>query len=204
MNAVVLDLWHGTNQRFDRFDPALLGLATANGASRRAFFFAADPDTAWDYAQSAARKLIPDHLAHEKKLADLLKQAESAERRRDFRAYERLVIEAEELEADAINADPSGARVLQCRIRLENPFEIDGTDRRVVVDLAAVLDAAQAAGHDGVILKGIEDTPSGAGCRDDHVAVFDVEKIEIIASHDRRLDPFEQENDDFDCLSISM
>jgi hypothetical protein len=193
VSAVVLDLWHGTNQSFDRFDHAQLGLATSNGASRQAFFFAADPATAWDYAEHAARKLIPDHQGHEKKLADLLKRAADAERRRDFRAYERLVIEAEEFECSAIQAEPAGARVLQCRIRLENPFEIDGADRRVVVDLAAVLEEARAAGHDGVILRDIHDTPSGAGQRDDHVAVFDAAAIEIVKIVERGDDLIEPE-----------
>lgn len=202
MTAVVLDLWHGTNQAFERFDPALLGLATSNGASRQAFFFAADPATAWDYAEHAARKLVTDHLGHEKKLADLLKQAAAAERRRDFRAYERLVIEAEEFEGAAIRAEPAGARVLQCRIRLENPFEIDGTDRSVVVDLGAVLEEARAAGHDGVILRDIHDTPSGAGPRDDHVAVFDAAAIEILDSHECRIDRIDEEMDALDVMSF--
>ena len=56
-----IDVWHGTNQDFDRFDENLLGLNNANTASRAAFFFAADPETARDYARQAARKLVPNH-----------------------------------------------------------------------------------------------------------------------------------------------
>jgi hypothetical protein len=182
VSGVVLELWHGTNQAFDRFDPACLGMNNANDASRRAVFFARDPATARDYASQAARKLVPDQVEHERKVARLLDLIATAARKRDFDLVEELTLELEDLDIGAIRAEPEGARILRCRVRLENPFEIDGADRRVVVNLAGVLRDARAAGHDGVILRGIHDTPSGLGPRDDHVAVFDAAAIEILAS----------------------
>ncbi len=70
-----LELWHGTNQDFDRFDPGRLGLHTSNGASRTAFFFAASFETARDYALAPAGKMVPDASAHEEKVADCLTSA---------------------------------------------------------------------------------------------------------------------------------
>ncbi|MCW3784179.1 hypothetical protein [Defluviimonas salinarum] len=175
-----LALFHGTNQAFDRFDPAMLGLNTSNAASRAAFFFASDFEAARDYALFAARNLVPDQDAHEARVERLLRDADRAMRRGDNDRYERLILEAEALETRAMQADPAGARVLTCTVTLENPVEFDGSAREVVCDLGAVLTAARAAGHDGVILRGIHDTPTGQGPACDHVAVFDPARIEIL------------------------
>lgn len=175
-----LTAWHGTNQAFDRFEPDKMGLANPNDASRAALFLAMREETAWAYAESAARKLVPDQAAHEARVAALLERSERASRRGDHDLSERLYIEAEEVETRALRADPAGARVLLCEVTLENPLEVDGGSRAVVTNLGGVLEAARAAGHDGVIIRGIADTPAGAFDPDDHVAVFDPGSVRIL------------------------
>lgn len=172
--------WHGTNQAFDRFDPGKLGLANPNDASRAALFLALREGTAWAYAESAARKLVPDQAAHEARVAALLERAERASRRGDHDLSERLHLEAEEAETRALQAEPAGARVLLCEVVLENPLEVDGASRAVVTDLGAVLRSAREAGHDGVIIRDIADTPAGAFEPDDHIAVFAPGSVRIL------------------------
>jgi D-hexose-6-phosphate mutarotase len=172
--------WHGTNQAFDRFDPEKMGLANPNDASRTALFLALREDTAWAYADSTARKLVPDQAAHEVRIAALIGRAERASRRGDHDLSERLYLEAEEMETCALQAEPAGARVLLCEVALENPLQVDGTSRAVVTDLGAVLRAAHAAGHDAVIIRDISDTPAGALEPDDHIAVFDPALVRIL------------------------
>ena len=175
--------WHGTNQAFDRFDPDRLGFANPNEASRAALFLAMRPETAWAYAESAARKLIPDQAAHDRRVSDLLERADRSRRRGDHDLSERLYLEAEELETRALQADPAGARALLCEVVLENPLEVDGTSHAVFRDLGAVLRSARAAGHDGVIIRDIADTPAGAFHSDDHIAVFDPGMVRILEVH---------------------
>ena len=178
-----LEVWHGTNQIFDTFDRSSLGMNNSNEASRTAFFFAANPDTAWDYAEQAARHMIPQQLEHEARVAALLKQAEDASRARKFDDYERILLEVEGIETEAMQAEPSGSSLLLCHINVENPFEADGSDSAVFLDMAAVLRQAQADGHDAVILRGIHDTPSGTTGPDDHFAIFDASRIEIASRY---------------------
>lgn len=175
-----LELWHGTNQTFEVFDRAHLGLHTANGASTQAFFLAGDFETARSYALGAARKLVPDAKSHEDRVATLLRRADRALAAGSFDSYETLLMQAEDMEAAAIQAPPGGCVVLGCRVSLEDPFVIDGSSREVVTNLAGVLKRAGAAGHDAVILRDILDTPDGLGPVDDHVAVFDPAKIDIV------------------------
>ena len=91
-----------------------------------------------------------------------------------------LSLEAEEMETRALQAEPAGERVLLCEVVLENPLEVDGASRAVVTDLGAVLRAARGAGHDGVIIRDIADTPAGAFEPDDHIAVFDPGTVRIL------------------------
>lgn len=172
--------WHGTNQSFERFDHDTLGLATQNDASRAAFFFAARPDTAWSYAHSAARKLVPDHSAHEARVSELLSQAEAAARRGQHSKSEQLFLALEEIETAAIQAPPSGARILHCALKIERPLMVDGRSHQAVTNLAEVLRSARAAGHDAVIFENISDTPTGACDPDNHIAVFSSDQIEIL------------------------
>lgn len=177
---MTIQAWHGTNQEFGEFDTGHLGLNTRNSASEQAFFFAMRPDTAWDYALKASRTLVPGQVEMDAKIASLLAAAQAAERRRDFDAAERLINEAEEMEANALQAGPSGARLLLCELSVENPLTISGTDRRVVTDLATVLESAKKMGHDAVIIEAISDTPSGTPDSDDHIAIFVGDRARIV------------------------
>lgn len=173
--------WHGTNQEFDRFDVAALATANPNEASRAAFFFATDRAVAEDYALKAARTMIPNQMAHEAAVAALLDAADRAMRKGDESGYEARIIEAEEMEARARDADPSGAAVLSCRIYLENPGYLDAGQGDVMRDLASAILALKVLGHDGVIIRDIHDSPSGETPICDHIAVFDPDRIEIIS-----------------------
>lgn len=175
-----IEAWHGTNQEFDRFDAAALGTANPNEASRLAFFFATSREVAVDYAQKAARTMVPNQLEHEERVARLIASAEAAMRLGDEECYEALILEAEDLETRARDADPAGAAVLRCQLRLDNPAIIDASQSRLVVDLAGELSRLKAAGHDGVILRDIHDSPSGETSICDHIAVFDSERIQIL------------------------
>lgn len=175
-----VEVWHGTNQEFDRFEERALGLHTQNDGSRQAFFFSAGPEVAWDYAQSASRKLVRNQMAHEETIADLLRQAGRAEKRRDFATSESLILKAEEMESAAMEDATPYETLLLCRIRLDNPFEVDASG--VLIPVPDILTEARAAGHDGVILRHFWDTPTGVGV-DDHYVVFDTEAIEILERH---------------------
>jgi hypothetical protein len=173
-----LQAYHGTNQVFDRFDPDHLGLANPNGASRAAVFLAMREDTARDYALKAARTLVPDQRAHEARVLDLLVRAEKAGARGLHALSEALYLAAEDAEAKALQAPLSGARILVCEVELHRPLRVETGG--YVPDLARILESARQSGHDGVILAGICDTPSGLGGPDDHVAVFDPAAIRIL------------------------
>ena len=175
-----LDLWHGTNQNFTEFSAEKRGWNTINQASRLAFFFAHNPETAREYARQAARTLIPDQDAHEAYVDDLLARAETAMNSGNNALYDLLVRKAEKAECNAIQADSSGACILHCRVSFENPLMFDCSGLDTISDMRNILVSAIQDGHDVVIFNGITDCPSGNRTPDMHVAVFNSSGIEIL------------------------
>lgn len=190
--------FHGTNQDFDRFEARFLGSANPNAASRQAVFFSRGRDAASDYARHAARSMIPDQEAHEAKVADLLSRADRAMDLGQYALYEQIILELEDLEGAACAAEPAGAVVLECELSIENPLVVSGQDREVIRDLGALLARARAAGHDAVVIRQICDTPRGHLLEDDHIAVFDCAKIEIVARHEPEPEPQEYAGPELD------
>lgn len=183
-----LILWHGTNQSFDTFDNGHLGLHTCNSASRGGFFLASNPETARAYAISAAEKLVPNQKNHEAAVRRILDEADRYLEMRDFDRFEDAIMRAEELEAAAVYAPPSGSVILKCRVSLNTPKEIDASVWRNVADLGGVIMDAKIDGYDALILRNIHDIPSGEGPLDDHVVVFDGHQIEILERFDVDVD----------------
>lgn len=178
-----ITVWHGTNQSFEQFDPERLGMVTANSSSRRAFFFAGQPEVAWEYAQHAAKMLVPGQAEHEAKVRSLMKAADRAEKTADWTLYESLIAEAEALEAEARYSDPAGSVLLCCTLSIENPYEIHADDLRLLPEIDLIMDRAKRDGHDCLIIREIHDTPTGAGPVDDHYAVLDPRIITIVSRH---------------------
>ena len=175
-----LDLWHGTNQNFSKFSAEKHGANTINHASRLAFFFTHNPETARDYARQVSRTLIPDQDAHEAFVDDLLARAETALYSGNNALYDFLVSKAEKADCSAIQAKPFGARILHCRVSFENPLLFDVTDLESISDMRNALISAKQAGHDVVIFDGITDSPTGNMTPDMHVAVFNSSQIKIL------------------------
>lgn len=187
--------WHGTNQSFENFDEKFLGLSHQNSASRSGFFFSLSRETAWSYADSAARKIVPNHESHEEIVADLLEKIDRASRSGNHDLSENLTLELERIETEAIYAPPSGARVLRCALSFKNPMIVDDMAYDRIYDLGAVISQAWKDGHDAVIIENIADTPCGSQELDTHIVIPCADQIEIL---EVILDPDFLEEDDFE------
>ncbi|CAN0600507.1 unnamed protein product, partial [Laminaria digitata] len=123
-------------------------------------------------------------VEHDLKVETLLDKAERANHSGDLDGYERYVLEAEELEARAQQAEPWGGVILKCRIKVDLLTEVCGSDREVLINFGGILTDAKTQGYDALILRDILDTPSGEGPVDSHLAVYNTHCIEIIDRFD--------------------
>lgn len=175
-------LYHGTNQVFETFslNPSV---RSSHGASASAgIFMTTLPAIAEQYARMAQRKLYPgNHDEHVRKVADLVARSQAAERRRDFDASERLMEEAERLEAEGLDTTVGG-RVLEIEIDPVNPMILENAGRMDLHEMKDVLERAFEAGHDAVIFEDIWDPASLEEVTEpyDHVIVRDPDMIRII------------------------
>ncbi len=165
-----LVVYHGTNQPIDEFSAERLGRATGdNAGAGRAFFFTADPAIASVYAENAGKVVVADVASYEARVAGFQRDILAAERRGDWDTAERLQSEWEDLDADAVRGDDvTGQNVVPVYLSLQNPLEIDYEGERPT-DLDERVAEAQEAGHDGLILRNVDDTPGETRVSDQFV-----------------------------------
>lgn len=132
----VIEAWHGTRARFDRFDKRFLGVATGS-TNCTGFFFSTDPAVAADYALAA------------------------------------------DLWSDPFDAEDEAPALLRCLIRPDNlaDYRVDGSIS--TRQLGLLQEKYRLAGHDVLILRRIEDSPTLLRSSDQPV-VFDASRIEIL------------------------
>lgn len=183
-NGDPLVVYHGTNQEFDAFDVVRGGAATGeNAGATKAFFFTDSTEVADQYAKNAGEKVVAGVAAFEKERARLQKEVtrleKAAQRTGDWDAYETAMSAWEELETNALQADDAtGVRNVEVYLAITNPMEIDFEGGRLSAgqDVEQLIEDAKAAGHDGLILRNLEDSPK-MGVVATHYAAFEPTQI---------------------------
>jgi hypothetical protein len=187
-NGEPLRVYHGTNQSFESFDKERLGSMT-KAHSATAFYFTSDNKEASLYADSAARKQVADLSNHEKKIAKLQADIKKSEAARNWDRYERLMEQWETIEMDAVRDDVTGANVVPVFLSMQNPLVVKVGGLISTGEVQDHIDAARRDGHDGLILKEIEDSPVLAAIRSDHYVVFEPSQIKSATGNRGTFDP---------------
>ena len=190
-----LVLYHGTNQNIDQFDPKRGGTATGeNAGATKGFFFTDNKDVAQQYADRAGRAVVPNVVEHERETKRLQREVArleaAAHRTGNWDAYERAVEAWEDHEAKARNAsDDEGKNIVHAHLSLQNPKIVDFGGGRLSMDrdLDSMIEEAKAAGHDGMILKNLEDSPQ-MGIVSNHYVAFAPHQIKSV-HNSGRFDP---------------
>jgi hypothetical protein len=172
--------YHGTNQDFDLFQIGLKNQDQKGKSSKGGFWFTNLMAEAKQYADYSAQRSVPNQIEHEKKIQEYLKRIQIAERQRNWSLQEKLTEEMETLEYDAINAEPSGQKIIEAILTLNNPYVVDASESNF--DPLQTIDIAKANGHDGVIFNNMYDSPkmlSSDVPRTTQYLIFDSKNIKI-------------------------
>lgn len=195
-----LVVYHGTNQPIDAFDVSRGGASTGvNAGATKAFFFTDNRDVDGQYAEQAGKRVVANVAAYEKESARLQKEAarleKVANRTGDWDAYERAMEAWETHEANALYADDAeGQNLVEAYLSIQNPMIVDFEGGRLSADrdLDQMIDEAKANGHDGLILRDLEDSPQ-MGVVSDQFVAFEPTQIKSVenrgtwAANDPRL-----------------
>lgn len=114
MGAV--DAYHGTASDVQQLDPKMFGSSTGAESAKRAWWAVDEPSTARGYAEYAANQ------APVKRLLD---QADKLEKKGDWDGYDRVLGEAEALEASFANNPLNGQNIMPLKIIPQNPKIMD-------------------------------------------------------------------------------
>jgi hypothetical protein len=149
--------YHGTNQDFDQFQIGQKYQDQKGGTSKEGFWFTDSIEEAQEYAQYSAERTVTNQIEHEKKIQEYLRRIENAERRGDWGLQEQLILEMEDMEYGAINAPPSGQKVIEAVLTLNNPYIVDASEDGF--DPQTTINTARRTGYDGVIFYNMFDSP---------------------------------------------
>lgn len=181
-----LVVYHGTNQPIDNFDTERLGNVTSSESSKHGFFFTNDPHVASLYAANAASRLVSGVVEFERKSVELKKQVDllekQAQRTGNWDAYEAAVVEWEDLEIGGTREEDSGQNVVPAYLSIQNPKVIDFEGETILKLNGGFGDAiakARKEGHDGLILRNINDTPNESRVAD-HYVIFEPTQIKSV------------------------
>lgn len=177
-----LRVYHGTNQAFQRFTHARKGNATRVVSAKDGFFFTDSPEVAHEYADYAAKQVVANVATHEKEVARLQAETERLEqvarrtrRPEDWAAFEQSQAAWEDLEIGAVQAEPEGQNIIPVYLQMLRPYE--PTERATSSGaIAGFMRDARRAGHDGVILRDIRDSPGNNGSSTQYI-VFKTSQI---------------------------
>lgn len=178
-----LVVYHGTNQPIEQFDASRLGDNTGAESAGMGFFFSSDTRTAESYANYAAT---------DAKISSLLDEANKAEAAGDWDAYDAKVVEYEQL--DASFADPQarldGQNVLPVYLAISNPLIVDAAGENAVgFDIPEALKRAVRGGHDGLIIRNLDDAAGLSNQEADHYVVFEPSQIKSAIGNSGSFDP---------------
>lgn len=184
-----LIVYHGTNQTFDKFSKKRGGMSTGNNAgATKGFFFTSDRDEAHEYALNAGRHVVSNVAAFEKEQERLRTAQERLEAiaqrtgaNKDWDAFYAAYEAWETFEIDATREDETvNAQVVAAYLSLQNPLEADfnGGQRSQYGTIDEVVATAIRQGHDGVIMRNINDRPKLMDTTvSDHYVAFKASQI---------------------------
>jgi hypothetical protein len=153
-NGNPLVVYHGTNQTIEKFAPERLG-ANTGSISSRAFFFTDHPGEAGEYAAMSARKQVSNATERERNCERLLKAIDRANDRGDFDLVEKLTLELEASEEEAMSGDERGANIVPVYLSVQKPLIIDMKSSVDLHQISAAIDHAKEQGYDGIRLDNV-------------------------------------------------
>ena len=171
-----LTVYHGGVSDISEFKKSKLGGTTKANSAKEGFWFTDDPTTAKSYS---------DYSATDAKVLKIIDDANIAEKKGDWDLYDKKIGEAEDLEATFMNPQNrmSGQNIMPVHLALKNPYEIDAGGEMYMAIEDSITDQIKRAkklGHDGVVIKNLDDAAGIANRPANHYLVFEPEKIKSI------------------------
>ena len=178
-----LVVYHGTTANITQFDESRRGENTGAESAKQGFFFTDDVRTAGSYAHYAAT---------DARVAALVREAEQAERAGDWDKYDAKVNEYETLDASFsdFEARLGGQNIVPVFLSIQNPLDVDAKGENAIgFDIPAAIKRAVQGGHDGLIIRNLDDAAGLVDADATHYVVFGSTQIKSATGNRGTFDP---------------
>lgn len=178
-----LVVYHGTDADISAFDNQALGKSTGAESANMGHYFVNSAEVARTY---------PDYAATDAPVRRMLAEADKFEKRGDWDGYDAAVERAERLEAEIIAEPERGQNLVPVYLKMENPAIMDAKGEFFSAldnDIKKFIAAAKRKGHDGVIIKNLDDAAGRVDLVADHYVVFDATSIKSATGNRGTFDP---------------
>lgn len=152
-----LVVYHGTNQDVKAFCVDRRGANTGSVSSKVGFYFTENAAEAAEYANMSARKQVSNAPEAEANAERLLKEIDRANARGNHDLAEKLTLELEESEQEAMSGAERGANIMPVYLRIQNPMIIDFNGSVDLHAMTDMVDKAKEAGFDGLKMLNVYD-----------------------------------------------
>ncbi len=177
--------YHGTIGNFNEFSDKLKRSSTGAKSAEMGHWFTDTPRVAQSYAHYAATD-VP--------VRKLVEAAEKAGRRQDWDAHDKYMTDAEKMEfhfRDPEN-EKRGQNIMPVHLSMKNPHVIDangGDFNDLEGGLSKHILYAKRKGHDGLIIKNLDDAAGIAHLPATHYMVFHPHQIKSATGNQGTFDP---------------
>jgi len=178
-------LYHGTTGNFGQFSDKLKGSSTNAKSASLGHWFTDVPRVAQSYAHYAATD-VP--------IRKFVEAAEKAGKKQDWDAHDKYMAEAEELDSHFRNPENEkrGQNIMPVHLSMKNPHVIDangGDFNDLEGGLTNHIMHAKRNGHDGLIVKNLDDAAGLAHMPATHYMVFHPHQIKSAIGNQGTFDP---------------
>ncbi len=169
--------YHGTEGEFYVFDKALRGSSTGARDAKLGFFFTNSKETAEEYSIYAQDNKLynlrfkitdgdKEKLEYMRNINNVFQMTGSE----DIEEYKRLLRKSENFETD----------VKEVYLNIKNPYVEDWEGKQYKKGkMLKTVETAILKGHDGIIIKNIDDSVDYTGAKDNTYIVFDSNQIKL-------------------------
>jgi hypothetical protein len=178
-------VYHGTNANFSQFSNELAGSSTGSESAKLGHWFVDNPTVANSYANFSAT-YTP--------VQNLLNLADQNAKNQNWDKYDYYINEAEKLENsfNDIENRKRGQNIIPAHLALKNPYVLDAngeTYTSIEGGLTKNIINAKKYGHDGVIIKNLDDAAGLSNIPANHYLVFEPNQIKSATGNMGTFDP---------------
>lgn len=177
--------YHGTTGDFSEYLNSMTGSSTGAKSAKFGHWFTDNPRVAKSYA---------DYSATHAPVLKLIQKSEQAGKKQNWDLHDKFINDAENLESQFNDPEnrKRGQNIMPVHLAMKNPYIVDvngGGFEDLEGGLTKHILAAKFKGHDGIVIKNLDDAAGLTDVPANHYMVFNPHQIKSAIGNNGNFDP---------------